>query len=140
MAKLKFKKRIVPDAGKHIATLVQVEEVDNKFFNPAKDSADRKTQLEWTFVYDKQNDMRLRTWSTMSLSIYKGRKSKALKIIEALLDKTLTDEEKETFRDTDEVIGKRYVLEVEHEKNDDGETVAKITEFEPLKEGANLPF
>lgn len=140
MAKLIYKKRILPDAGKHLVGLVDVQEVENKFFKPDEQSADRARQLEWTFEYDEKPDMQMKVWSTFSLSTYKGRKSKALTITEALLQKELTEEEKEKFSETDELIGKKCYLQVKHEKNEKGDVFAKVLDFEIADDAEPLPF
>ncbi|MCL4367344.1 hypothetical protein M1563_04220 [Patescibacteria group bacterium] len=129
MPKLIFKKRVLPDAGKVSAKLVSVIEVENKFYNPKEQSSDREKQLEWVFEYEEKPGMQIRLWSTFSLSSYKGRKSKALTITEALLNHELTDEEKENFT-TDELIGKKCFLTVKHEKKEDGAIFAKVIDFE----------
>ncbi len=129
MPKLIFKKRVVPDAGKVLAELVSVTEVENKFFNPNEQPMDREKQLEWVFSYEDKPEMQIRLWSTFSLSTYKGRKSKALTITEALLNHELTDTEKENFT-TDELIGKKCYLTVKHEKKEDGSVYAKVIDFE----------
>lgn len=125
-----FRKRTLPDSGKILATLVSVEEVENKFYNPKEQSEDRAKQLEWVFDYDKKPGMQVRLWSTFSLSTYKGNKSKALTITEALLGEDLTDEDKENFGDTEKLIGKKCYLTVKHTKREDGQVYAKVTDFE----------
>ncbi len=137
MAKLKYKKRIVPDAGRHLCTLVSTEEVENKFYDPKKDKEDMAKRLEWVFAYDKKPDMQIRTWSSFNISIWKGKKSKALTIIETLLEKELSEKEKEKFDDTDSLLGKKCYLTVKHEKHDDGQTYAKIIDFE---KASSTPF
>ena len=131
MAKLHFKKRIVPDAGEHLVTIMSVTETPNKFYNPSVDSELKKNQLAWEFAYVKKPEMRIKIWSSLSLSSYKGVGSKAMKIAEAALGKTLTDQEKEDF-DTEELIGKKLLIRVEHVTKD-GNINAKITAFAPSK-------
>lgn len=137
MPKLIFKKRVVPDAGKILAKLVSVESVENKFYDSKKQSEDRKEQLEWIFEYEDKPGMQVRLWSTFSVSTYKGKKSRALTISEALLGHELTDEEKENF-ETEELIGKKCFLTVKHEKKEDGQTYAKVIDFEPVSEKEKL--
>ncbi len=137
MPKLIFKKRVVPDAGKIMTHLVSVGEVENQFYNPKEQSEDKKTQLEWIFEYTDKPGMQIRLWSTKSLSTYKGKKSKALTITESLLDKELTDEEKESFGDTDQLVGRKCYLTVKHEKKDDGQIYAKVVDFESE---SGIPF
>lgn len=134
MPKLNFKKRIVPDEGKHLCTLMEVQEQENQFYDPKKDSPGNAKRYGWIFSYDQKPAMQIRTWSSPSLSTYKGKKSNALLIIEALTDKVLTDEEKEEFTDTDALIGLKCYLTVRHTKNDKGDVVAKVENFEPEKE------
>lgn len=129
LPKLIFKKRIVPDAGKVLGKLVSVAEVENKFFDPKEHTEDRKTQLEWVFDYEEKPGMQIRLWSSFSMSTYKGRKSKALTISEALLGEELTDGEKENF-DTETLVGKTCFLTVKHEKKEDGQVYAKVIDFE----------
>jgi hypothetical protein len=140
MAKLKFKKRILPEAGKHLCTLVEVNEVENKFFDPKTDGEDKKKRLEWIFAYTEKPEMKIRVWSSFSLTIYKGNKSKALTITETLLEKVMTDKEKEEFSDssdTDGLLGKQCYITVKHEKKDDGEVYANVLDFEGK---SGIPF
>ena len=112
--------------------MVSVEEVENKFYNPKEQSEDRAKQLEWVFDYDEKPGMQVRLWSTFSLSTYKGNKSKALTITEALLGEDLTDEDKENLGDTEKLIGKKCYMTVKHAKKDDGQLYAKVTDFEAV--------
>lgn len=137
MPKLIFKKRVVPDAGKVLAKLVSVESVENKFYDSKKQSEDRKEQLEWVFEYEEKPGMQIRLWSTFSVSTYKGKKSRALTISEALLGHELTDEEKENF-ETEELVDKKCFLTVKHEKKEDGQTYAKVIDSEPVLEKEKL--
>lgn len=137
MAKLKYKKIAPPPAGKETYTLLKVEEVENRFYDPKKDTPDRATQLEWSFALDKNPEIMPRIWSTANLSIYKGKKSKCLQLVEALLEKTLTDKEKKDFVDTDGLIGKKCYLTVKLEKKEDGAIVGKIIDIDSL---AGLPY
>lgn len=137
MPKLIFKKRVVPDAGKVLAKLMSVESVENKFYDSKKQSEDRKEQLEWIFEYEDKPGMQVRIWSTFSVSSYKGKKSKALTISEALLGHELTDEEKENF-ETEELVGKKCFLTVKHEKKEDGNIYAKVLDYEPISEKEKL--
>lgn len=130
MAQLKYKERIVPEAGRHLVELLSVEETENKFYNPEKDSDDKKNQNSWVFGYVEKPEMDIRVWSTISLSSYKGQKSKALTIAEALLDKELTAEDKKSFTDTDSLIGKKCYVTVKHFKTEDKQTFAKVILFE----------
>ena len=59
MAKLTNKRLVLPDAGRHLCTLASVQEVENKFYTPGKDSDDKKLRLEWTFVYDDKPEMQI---------------------------------------------------------------------------------
>jgi hypothetical protein len=63
--------------------------------------------------------MQIRVWSSANLSIYKGIKSNALRMTEALLDKGLTKKEMDDGNDTDKLIGKKCFLEVKHFKQDE---------------------
>lgn len=137
MAKLKYRKMAPPPAGKQIYTLLKVEEVENRFYDPKKDSADRATQLEWNFVLDENPEITPRIWSTANLSVYKGKKSKCLQLVEALLDKTLNDTEKKEFEDTDGLIGKKCYLTIKHETTEDGSIVGKIIDYDTV---AGLPY
>jgi len=130
MPKLIAKERKLPDAGKFMATLVSVEEVDNKFYDSNKDTEDKKKRLEWTFEYDEKKGMQIRVWSSSTLTVYKGNPSTALRLVQALMDKELTKEEIEKFGDTDKLIGKKCYLEVKHQKKENGDTFAKVKDFE----------
>ncbi|SRR6266568_6665675 len=134
MAKLTNKRLVLPDAGRHLCTLSSVQEVENKFYIAGKDSDDKKQRLEWTFVYDDRPEMQIKRWSSFNLSAYKGKKSTALELTEALLGKVLTVEEREKANDTDELIGKKCFLTVKHEKNEAGEITTKIIDVEPATE------
>lgn len=136
MAKLTYKRRILPDAGKHLFAIISAEEVENRFYDP-KEKGSQKTRLEWVFAHAERPEIQLRDWSGTTLSSYKGKKAKALKIVEAALCKELTDKEKEEFGDTDSLIGKRLFLTVKLEKNEDGEIYAKIIDYENSE---GLPF
>lgn len=131
MPKLIFKQRIVPSAGKHLATLKRIEEEDNKFFDPKKDSPDKRNRYGWVFGYDDLEGMEIRTWSSSSISTYKGQKSRALIITETLLDKQLSTEEKAAFEGTDALIGKKCYLSVKLVQKD-GETYAKVESMESM--------
>lgn len=134
MAKLIAKKRILPDAGRHLCTLAAVEEIENQFFNPKKDGDDKKFRLGWEFTYDDKSEMKIRMWSSYSLSIWKGQKSSALEINEALQNKVLSKEEREAGVDTDNLIDRKAYLTVKHEKKDDGEILAKVINIEPAEQ------
>lgn len=136
MAKLTYKKRILPDAGKHLVAITQVEEIENSFYDP-KQKGSQKTRNQWTFTYVEKPEMTILNWSSTTLSTYKGKKAKALQITEAALGKTLSEEEKEKFTDTDVLLGKRLYITVKHEKGEDGEISAKILDFESE---SGLPF
>lgn len=133
MAKLIAKTRIVPLAGRHVCTLISVNEVENQFYKPDKDTEDKKERLEWIFSYDKKPEMQIRVWSSFNLSFYKGNKSNALKMTEALLNKTLSEEERKEAIDTDLLVGKKCFLTVKHDKKEDGEISAKVIDFEPVE-------
>ena len=109
MAKLIYKKRILPDAGKYLVELLSVEEIDNRFYDPKEQSEDKKKQMEWTFT-------------------------------EALLQKELTDKEKEEFSDTDVLVGDKCFVTVKHEKNEKGDINAKVVDFEVAEDVEPLPF
>ena len=130
MAQLKYKERIVPKAGRHLVELLLVEETENKFYDPEKDSDDKKNQNAWIFGYVDSPEMEIRVWSTINLSSYKGQKSKALTIVEALLDKELTAEDKKGVTDTNTLLGKKCFVTVKHVKAEDGQTFAKVILFE----------
>src|SRR3989344_2430484 len=130
MAKLIYKKRILPDAGKHLVELLSIEEIDNRFYDQKEQSEDKKKQMEWTYRYDEKPEMQIKVWSTASLSTYKGKKSKALTMTEALLQKELTEKEKEDFSDTDVLVGEKCFLTVKHVKNEEGDINAKVLDFE----------
>ncbi len=136
MAKLTYKKRILPEAGKHLFAIISAEEVENRFYDP-KVKGSQKTRLEWVFANVDRPEIQLRDWSGTMLSICKGKKAKALKIVEAALCKELSDKEKEEFGDTDTLIGKRLFLTIKLEKNEEGEIYAKIIDYQNPE---GLPF
>jgi hypothetical protein len=137
MPKLISKQRELPEAGKHLSTLVSVEEIENKFFDSQKDKEDKKKRLQWTFEYDDKKGMEIRVWSSSNLTTYKGTMSNALRLVQALMDKELTKEEIEKFEDTDLLIGKKCYLDVKHQKQENGEIFAKVKDFEST---SGLPF
>lgn len=137
MPKLIAIKRIVPDAGKHLCVLLKVEDVENKFYDPKKDKADKAKRLEWTFQYVEKPEMEIRVWSSMNLSVYKGTKSNALRMTEALMDKELDESEREKVAGTEKLVGKKCYLEVKHIKQDDGTIFAKVRDFESE---SGIPF
>lgn len=128
MPKFLFKKRVLPDAGRVLAKLISIEEVENQFFNPKEQSGDKERQFEWTFEYEDKPGMEIKVWSTRSLSTYKGRKSKGLTIAEALLGEELTESDKEDFEAND-LVSKKCYLTVKHEKKEDGQVFAKVIDF-----------
>jgi hypothetical protein len=127
MPKLKAKKRQLPNAGTHFAHLIKVDEVDNRFYNPADPRSNPK-RLEWLFEYEDEPVGQILLWSSSSLSSYKGTQSRALQITEAMLGRELTEEEKADF-DTDKLLGKRLQMTVKHVKTDDGDTLAKVIDL-----------
>lgn len=129
MAKLRHKSITVPPEGKALYVLLRVEEVENKFYDPKKDQQDKATQLEWTFVHSEKADVQVRLWSTPFLSVYQGRKSKCLTIVETLLNKELTAEERKKFSDTDSLVGQKANLTIKHVKSSDG-VYGKVAAFE----------
>jgi len=136
MAKIRYKKVLLPPSGKNIYTLLSVEEVENRFYDPKKDKEDRATQLEWHFVLDKNPEISPRIWSTANLAVYKGKKSKCLRLIETLLEKALKEEDQKKFTDTDSLVGKKCFLVIKHEKTENG-IVGKVIDFESV---SGLPF
>ena len=135
MAKLTYKKRILPDPGKRLFAILSAEEVENRFFDP-KVKGSQKTRMEWEFADVDKPDVKIRAWSGTTLTSFKGKKAKALEIAEAALGKELSEQEREEL-DTDTLIGKRLFLTVKLEKNEDGEIYAKIIDYENSEA---LPF
>ena len=132
MPKLIFKKRVLPEAGKWLCTLMRVEEEENKFYDPRKDKPDKAIRLGWIFSYDQKPETEIRIWSSTSLSTFKGRKSRALEIVETLLDKALSDADKEKFEGTDYLMGKKCHLIVKQEKKAEGDIFAKVESMESM--------
>ena len=132
MPKLIFKKRVVPEEGRWLCTLMRVEEEENKFYDPRKDKPDKAKRLGWIFSYDEKPETEIRVWSSPSLSVFKGRKSRALEVVETLLDKALSDADKEKFEGTDTLVGKKCQLNVKHEKSAEGDVFAKVESLESL--------
>src|SRR3990172_8651561 len=139
MAKLIFKKRIVPDAGRVLAELSSVEEVDNRFYDPNTQKPDMARRLQWNFEYVDKPGMQIILWSSFSLSTFKGKKSKALTITETLLARELSEKDKEDLNDTSSLVGKRCYLTVKHEKTEDGQTYAKVIDFESATDEDEVP-
>lgn len=140
MPKLISKTRILPDEGQDIYVLVACEEIDNKFFNPAKDKEEKKKRLLWRFASDKNPEKEAPMFSSFSLSIWKGKKSNGLLINEALLNRTLTDKEKTEGIDTDILLGSKAYLTIKHEKGNDGEIKAKVIDIAPVPEQENIKY
>lgn len=138
MPRLAAKERILPDAGKHLCVLTAVEVIDNKFYDPKKDKTDKATRVQWTFTYKDKPEITTLVWSSCSLSTYKGTKSNALRITEALLDHELSKEELHVGLDTEPLIEKECYLDVRHLKDEDGDTIAKVKDFIGAVSG--MPF
>ncbi|HLL60642.1 MAG TPA: hypothetical protein VK338_02910 [Candidatus Nitrosocosmicus sp.] len=135
MAKLKYKKYATPEKGKQLCILVDVQEVDNKFYNPQQDKEDKSKRLDWLFAYEKKPEMRVHIWTSTTMTVFNGKKSNALKLIEALMDKELSQKEVEDgFEDTADLLGKKCYLLVKHEKDVKGNTQAKVTDFEGISD------
>lgn len=137
-----FKKllKILPEAGRHLAELVSVKEVENQFYDQDQ-SENLKTQFEWQWVYVEKPDMEIRTYSTVYLNIHKGKKNKTIQHVEALEGKSLSQKEIDEFEGTDSLIGKQCYLTVEHYTGDDGKTKAKVEKFEPVPaKSEDIPF
>jgi len=133
MPKLKYSEYSTPDKGKQLCVLVDVKEIENKFFNPAQDSADKSMRLDWIFAYDAKPEMRVHVWTSTAMTVYNGKKSNALKLIEALMDKELVvDEIKAGFEDTTDLLGKKCYMQVKHERDMKGNIKAKVADFEGI--------
>lgn len=136
MAKLKTKKIILPPEGKAEYVLKSVELVDNRFYDPKKDEADKAKQLEWIFLHSEKADVQVRLWSTPFLTVYQGKKSKCLRIVETLLNRELSPEEREKIKDTDSLVSEKCILAINHVKNGDS-SFGKVIAFESID---GLPF
>ena len=123
----------MPEAGKHLVSLKDVSEIENKFYDPEKQKEAYKTQFQWTWSYVDNPEMEIRSFSTMAPSRYKGKKNKMLEMMEALLGKSLSEAEMVKIGDTDELIGKKCYITVKHDKDEDG-IHAKIILYEPESE------
>lgn len=133
MPKLKYKEYTTPDKGKQLCILVDVKEVDNKFYNPQQDKEDKAKRLDWVFAYEKKSEMRVHIWTSITMTVYNDKKSNALKVIEALMDKELSLKEiKDGLADTSILLGKKCYLQVKHEKDAKGNIQAKVTDFEGI--------
>lgn len=130
MAKLIYRKHKVPEAGRWLCSLVRVEEEANKYYNPETDRPDRAKSLGWVFSHDHNPESEIRIWSSPSLSVFKGTKSKALQLVEALTDKQMTDQDKEDFDGTDSLVGRKCYLTVEHITRPDGSVYARSDKYE----------
>jgi len=132
MAKLIYRKHKVPEAGRWLCSLVRVEEEANKYYNPETDRPDRAKSLGWVFSYDENPESEIRIWTSSSLSIFRGLKSKALQLVEALMDKPMTDQDKETFDGTDSLVGRKCYLIVERTTRPDGSVYARSDKYESV--------
>lgn len=130
MPKINYPQRIVPKDGRHLVSLKDVSVVENKFYDPDKQSDKYKTQFQWTWGYVDIPNMEIRSFSTLAPSRYKGKKNKMLEMMEALVGKVLSETEMTKIGDTDELIGKKCYVTVKHDKDENG-THAKIILFEP---------
>jgi len=137
--KITFTKRLIPEAGRHLVELKDISEIENKFYDSEKQSEKYKTQFQWTWIYDKNPEMEIRSFSTMSPSYYQGKKNKMLEMEEALLSKPLSEKEMAEIDDTDALIGKKCYITVKHDKDKDGQIHAKIIMFEPESESDDEP-
>jgi hypothetical protein len=133
MPKITFTKRLIPDAGRHLVELKDISEVENKFYDPDKQSDKYKTQFQWTWTYDKNSEMEIRSFSTIAPSYYQGKKNRMLEMEEALLGKTLSEKEMAEIDDTNDLIGKKCYITVKHDKDKDSQIHAKIILYEPEK-------
>ncbi len=136
MAKLQTKKVVLPPEGKAEYVLKSVELVDNKFYDPKKDQDDKAKQLEWQFLHKDKADVQVRLWSTPFLTVYQGKKSKCLRIVETLLNRELSPEEREKMKDTDSLVGEKCILAIKHVKSGDS-SYGKVVAFESID---GLPF
>lgn len=133
MPKLTYKEFTLPDKGKQLCVLVDVKEIENKFFNPKQDSPDRATRLDWLFAYEQNLEMRVHIWTSTSMTSFNGKKSNALKVVEALMDKELSSKEiKSGITETTVLLGNKCYLQVKHEKDAKGNIQAKVTDFEGI--------
>jgi hypothetical protein len=130
MPKLKISSSALAPEGKHQVELEEVKEVQNSFYKPEEDSPDRATQFEWIFTLVADPSIRIRAWSSVKLSTHKGIPSKALTIVEALVGKKLDGKERDEFSDTDTLLGKQCIVEVEHTTNRTGDVRTKIVDFQ----------
>lgn len=146
MPKLKVSSSALAPEGKHQVELEEVKEVQNSFYKPEEDSPDKATQFEWKFRLVDDNSITIRTWSAIKLSTYKGVPSKALQIAEALVGEKLDGKAREEFSDTDTLLGRRCIVEVEHTTNRTGDVRTKIVDFHPdnssdeAKGSKKIPF
>lgn len=130
MAKLTGTNFVLPPEGKAVLTLREIKETVNRFYVEG-DSEDKRTRLQWIFDVDGVEGAELGKFSSKKLSTFKGKKSNALLLSEALIGGTLTPEERKEL-DTDMLIGKKMQVTIEHEEKDDA-TFARITNFKPVK-------
>src|SRR5690242_7872218 len=114
MPKINILDRIVPKDGRHLVKLKKVSEVENKFYDPDKQSEKYKVQFQWIWSYDDNPGMEIRSFSTTAPSRYKGKKNRMLEMMEALLGKTLSEAEMAKIGDTDQLIGKKCYITVKH--------------------------
>jgi len=133
MPKVTYKEIVIPEKGKQLCILIDVKEVENKYFNPQQDKEDKAKRLDWLFAYEQNPEMRIHIWTSTSMIIYKSKKSNVLKLIEALMDKEFSSAEiKDGIADTSTLLGKKIYLQVKHEKDEEGGIRAKVTDYQGL--------
>jgi len=132
MARLIHRKRTLPEAGRWLCTLTKVEEEANKFYDPNIDKPDKSLSLGWIFTYDQKSEMEIRIWTSQIMDIFKNGKSKALMLVESLLDRQLTDKEMDEFEATNDLVGRKCYLRVKHVTRPDGSIFARSDEFESV--------
>ncbi len=130
MVKLTGTNFVLPPEGNAILTLHGIKEIVNRFFQEGADE-DTRIRLQWTFDVDGVEGAILTKFSSKKLSVYKGKKSNALLLSEALIGRALTLEERKEL-DTEMLIGKKMEVVIEHQEKEDA-TFAGIASFEALK-------
>lgn len=130
MTKLIGSNFVLPPEGEATLTLCEIKEIVNSFFKEG-DNEDSRMRLQWSFDVDGVEGAELAKFSSKKLSVYKGKMSNALLLSEALLGRSLDQEERREL-DTEMLIGKKMYAVIEHVEKENN-TFARIVSFKALK-------
>ena len=127
------------DEGTYKITILTHEETPNTFYKEGEPDH-RKMRLTWVFQMPD---------GVSTVKYYTGRnlgsvKANLVKLVAAVLGKNpkeLTDKDKEI--DTKAIIGKKVMIKIIHETDDDNQTWHKIQNVKPVgakNSSGDLPF